>query len=709
MKIKIENCNCIDSAEIQIHRNKLNIKYALNGTGKSTISKAILLSCEKKSLEELVPYKYQNEDKSKVNFRPSVSDIPEGLTVKVFNDEYINKFVFLDDELIKNSFKIFIKDQNYENYDLEIKTILKNITEKFSTDSELEKIIENLKKLESFFGTPTKTASYRATSVIGKFIKNGGDKTKNLPEEFKHYSVFLENENCINWADWQSKGEKFLDISHDSCPYCVTGIKEKKETIRLFQKHIDKDTVEAIVKLKSVYECVKAYLSTSAVDTFEAFFKAASENKDLTKEANIFLENLRGQAGLFAERLSNIKHTSFFSLNLDEVEQSLKDKKIEIKVINNFDSKETQIILDQIHKSIDEAITKVGQLKAALNRQQGLIQKSIKENKTAINGFLRNAGYEYEVDLVKDESTSSYKLKLFVSGANKEITNKAKNLSYGEKNALAMLLFMFECKNENTGLIILDDPISSFDEHKKYALLESIFRSEAALKGKTVLMLTHDSEPIIDMLYVKKDIFGQSTEASFLERKNGVIKEKNITKSDIMSFSAACDKMMSSDISSVNKLVYLRRLYEVLNNHDLAYELLSSLLHKRQKPSRKLPDGQLQDLTEAEILSGTKEIEKRINDFEYYKYLSNICDDENMRILFERANFNTAKLQVFRIINEQKKDAEQDSVFKKYINETFHIENEYIMQLDPEKFDLTPDYIVSLCKDKMLDSVEVKK
>ena len=41
MKISIENCNNIDKGEIEIAPSTLNIKYASNGTGKSTIAKAI--------------------------------------------------------------------------------------------------------------------------------------------------------------------------------------------------------------------------------------------------------------------------------------------------------------------------------------------------------------------------------------------------------------------------------------------------------------------------------------------------------------------------------------------------------------------------------------------------------------------------------------------------------------------------------------------
>ena len=41
MFIDIKNCNNIDNAKIEIKENRLNIKYAINGIGKSTISSAI--------------------------------------------------------------------------------------------------------------------------------------------------------------------------------------------------------------------------------------------------------------------------------------------------------------------------------------------------------------------------------------------------------------------------------------------------------------------------------------------------------------------------------------------------------------------------------------------------------------------------------------------------------------------------------------------
>lgn len=59
--IIIKNCNCINEGQIIIEQNKLNIKYGLNGTGKSTIGKAIYFDSNlKTNLDTLKPY---NSDK----------------------------------------------------------------------------------------------------------------------------------------------------------------------------------------------------------------------------------------------------------------------------------------------------------------------------------------------------------------------------------------------------------------------------------------------------------------------------------------------------------------------------------------------------------------------------------------------------------------------------------------------------------------------
>lgn len=60
MKVNIKNCNNIDIGEFDIDEGRLNIKYAINGTGKSTISKAIdaFVNNDEEKKNSLLPFKY---------------------------------------------------------------------------------------------------------------------------------------------------------------------------------------------------------------------------------------------------------------------------------------------------------------------------------------------------------------------------------------------------------------------------------------------------------------------------------------------------------------------------------------------------------------------------------------------------------------------------------------------------------------------------
>ena len=63
MNIEIKNCKNIDAASISIAEGKLNIKFAPNGTVKSTIARAITLGISENSdLGELMPFKLRKDN-----------------------------------------------------------------------------------------------------------------------------------------------------------------------------------------------------------------------------------------------------------------------------------------------------------------------------------------------------------------------------------------------------------------------------------------------------------------------------------------------------------------------------------------------------------------------------------------------------------------------------------------------------------------------
>ncbi|GDA12158.1 TPA: hypothetical protein JZG53_004536 [Escherichia coli] len=69
MDIEIRHCNNIVRAHITLTADKLNIKFAPNGTGKSTLSRAI--SCAARDdiqgLQALMPFRLRGENPDSVN------------------------------------------------------------------------------------------------------------------------------------------------------------------------------------------------------------------------------------------------------------------------------------------------------------------------------------------------------------------------------------------------------------------------------------------------------------------------------------------------------------------------------------------------------------------------------------------------------------------------------------------------------------------
>ncbi|GAH84463.1 unnamed protein product, partial [marine sediment metagenome] len=129
--------------------------------------------------------------------------------------------------------------------------------------------------------------------------------------------------------------------------------------------------------------------------------------------------------------------------------------------------------------------------------------------------------------------------------------------------------------SQDPDLIILDDPISSFDSNKKYAILNRLFSSSKSktFYTRTVLMLTHDLQPIIDCLVNDKPR-RELVSACFLQCKEGVISEQEITPDDVQSLPKLLMQTSKNEaLNIVHRVASLRRLLEYITDDDTSQEL----------------------------------------------------------------------------------------------------------------------------------------
>lgn len=686
MTLIIKNCNNIEEAQINIEPNCLNIKYGINGTGKSTIAKAI---SDRGNIAELMPFKYREDNPD--NIEPTIEGADDIESILTFNEEYISQFVFQKNELVENSFDIFIKDEKYIENQKAIEELIKDVKKLFEDDSTLSTIINDLEELSNSFGK-----SKDGYAKSGKLAKSfgSGNKLQNIPQGLEAYSDYLHNENNVKWLKWQMDGSKsYLNIKEDKCPYCTAQVEEtKKQMIVQVSEEYNATAINHLVQMLEVFERLDKYFSDDVKEQLKVIIQNSG---GLSKEQISYLIQIKKQIEILLVQLKNLQKLNFHTFrDIDTVEKKVTELKIILGLIPFLNSSETQQVINPMNESIDSVLERIGELKGKIAIQKRQIETTINSYKDDINSFLEMAGYKYRISI--EEENEEYKMKLKHIDYDSFVSGGSQHLSFGERNAFALILFMYECLSKNPDLIILDDPISSFDKNKKYAIMYRLFRGDKSFKNRTVLMLTHDIEPIVDTIKIKSHLFQPLPKASFLQIRDSKIEEIAITKDDLITFVQVCKLNLDSTINDLSKTISLRRYYEVMDDKGLEYQLISSLQHKRETPTVH-DNGNKRDMTAEEKEIGITSIRSMMPSFDYESILEVLKNEEELKALYVSSSNNYEKLQLFRLLGINIPNIAID----KFVKETYHIENEQISQLNPLKYDVVPYFIIEEC-DKCL-------
>lgn len=690
MTVNVVNCNNITHGAVAIEDNRLNIKYAINGTGKSTVAKVIeyAASHDDSGLRSLTPY--SSIGMTDATLLPHVDGLTEDVRIAVFNEEYVNQYVFMEDELVKNSFDIFVKTPRYEQLRDEINGLVSSIRSMFDNTPELESLLSDLSEFITCFGNNARTG-ISASGALAKGLSKG-NLIRNIPAGLEEYSEFLQAEKNSSWLKWQATGREFMEIS-DKCPFCARDIAPQRDKIEQVKNEYDAKTVEHLSKILALFDRLGHYFSE---ETNENVRRITMSVTGLSTEQKSYLVQVKNDVEIVLKKLQALKRIGFDSLkDVDALAIEIEDKKIDLGFLPHLNTPFTADKVSIVNTAIDNLMTVVGNLQGAINRQKAEIRRTIDKYSEEINSFLRNAGYSYTV-LIEEAADHSYKLKLRFGEEESTISGVKSHLSYGERNAFALVLFMYQAIYNQANLIVLDDPISSFDQNKKFAILDMLFIRGNSLRGRTVLMLTHDFEPVIDAIYNHPSFFDGTPKATFMENDFGELRETPITKDDIQSSIQVAKANIQSLDNGIIKAIYLRRLVEITEGKAAAWHLLSNLIHKRSIPV--IGD----DLMDAEsVRVATDRIREDIDDFDYAVLCSYAQDDANLIALYDAAQSNYEKLQVYRMLFDP---AHEDHVIRKFLNETYHIENDYLFQLNPIRYNTIPNYIIAEC-DRAIDGI----
>ena len=698
MNITIKNCNNIRKGNISIEKNKLNIKYGINGTGKSTIALAIEKNDDLSFLKT-----FGSLEEPSIEFSENINK------VVTFNSNFVNNIVFNGNTVINNSFEVFIKSDQYDEKRKRILEELKSLNKETIADENTKKLLEILSNLEPRLKLKSSGDVYQTSDFKSILSKNN---IYQIPEELESYSEFLsDKEKNINWIDWKTKGFEFDDKK--KCPFCTEILKSTyDEEKKKFKDTYKKNDVKHLTEMKQLIEELKNYMDTDSFDSLQNCIIEPKNEDEIMLVFKKFIADYKYLLEKFIKIINfdsyNLKNNTDIS-NLGDIVSNLK---IKTDNITYFGNDLFMNICNSVNNRIDKILEKIEQLKAEVGAINGIIKTTIEKSKKEINDFLEIARFDYKFDIIVEKDNEAKTLLKYAKNNIQEINvdNIENHLSWGERNAFALVLFMFYALSQKADLIILDDPISSFDGNKKYAIIDRLFsntKSLKSLRNKTVLMLTHDFEPVIDFVINGKP--NNEAIVNYIKNVNGIISENNITRGNDIKLSTNLyyTYARDSEINIISRISFLRKFIELSNanndeNINISYEILSCLIHGRTEIKRKINNDNYEEIPQEKINLGLSFIREFITDFNYMQIQGQYYTKDSILNLYKNEQNNYLKSQIFREYLEiTNKRGTLDDVVLKFVDEIYHIENDYIYSLDLIKFDTIPSFIIERIDDFM--------
>lgn len=627
MRIHIENYKNIKSLDYDLLESKLNLLFGLSGTGKSSISQAL-------TLQELEFNKKVDSEQSPVIMVDNRK--PDPNSVKIFNSSSCNDYL-LDSQLAQQNITSVIIDDEKE---------YKGARQKLEDD--VKKINDFLIQQESFYQKIKETLNSLGVKKTsnGKFSKTSSIQkvlTSFLKLNHKN-SLILKNIESLPEGKfaWLLEGnEKYR--KDDNCPFCNR--KLTKKNISLVDQYSKFDN-NSLKKIKLSENQLQS-LGMNEVPSTE---RKIQELDTLSHNAYVACEDY--------EKLQTFINQIF---QTDYHEENLKPLQF---------SEEFYHLFSGVKPLITSLNNKMETLASDINKARTNTIAILRKQLNSINKILSQLDIPYEVMATYSRGRiNQYYLHLI---KDKETQDRTKSLSEGEKIIISLIFFIFATKKSSAKLIIIDDPVSSFDSVKRGYLFNLI---KDQLQGKTVLLLSHDSVFVKYALASKKNgnqgqeenkVIGN---VSFFDNYEEKAKIASIENNDVGRFEDFVrDHIVENpDLDNYVKALCVRLMIEGGSHHKHSYQYLSEIIHGRE-PKRFLKNDK-----EAKILV---DIEK-VTGIELDSYSS--CDYQTI---------NPSKMTILEkaVVLRELDDGSLPKAVRQEINDYVHLNYTYIVCVNPFKF-----------------------
>lgn len=478
--------------------SNIAVLYGPNGTGKTSLAK-ILDSNNK--------------------------DIGKEFKVEYKEIEYTEK---------DNSIFHVINDQNNRNIiagetsDYFIGNNIKRECElKKYIDSEFDNLFKNIiaKVLKDNFGISSgksKLIDYISNEGVKDFVKdivNNKSRGKNIDkklfiEKNEQLALSIIDENEYDNNKYEYIKQNFSD--NKSIIYKIININEVGKSLEIKKVEENQVALKVLEKFKYLDECVVCDNSDFNRDEL---IKKKNSNKDriINSLDRATKEIIRDIISLIDDSKNdpfNIKETLLQAISLGEF-NLIKDLQDEIK-------KYFEIMDKKINNYFKECLNE-GDLKEKYKEYLEIIkeQPQITDEELLFIKNIVSENIGKDIELKRDEKEEN-KFNLFLGGEDILNVNREKlHLSNGEQNFISLSFEFLKAKKSEAPIVVLDDPISSFDSIYKNKIAFCIIRF---LQNKNVLVLTHNTDLIRLLEYQLQGCFNFYLFNNSDEANNGFIK-----------------------------------------------------------------------------------------------------------------------------------------------------------------------------------------
>ena len=686
MKIELNNVGAILKGNINIEEDKINIKYGLNGIGKSTITKAIINYINNEPMSELRTF--GSDIEPKIEISPMCED------VLVFNQSYVDKYLFKED-IVNNTFEILINTSDYRAKSKKIKDMFEQLTDTIQKSS-----IKNIKEDIDKYLNIVKFKKNKDISNACKLAK--GMKvpkfTKVLSESSQKYQTELSDSDNYEWLKWFNSGVNYIKSKNmNRCPLCKNVLPENILDIASEINNLANATdLKNNIEIKQTVGNLRKIIPVKQSDEM---IKALENNEKFNKEQMELFSNVYDLLLEESKKLAKLQ-----SLNVSEIrkkfdegvlEDFLISNKINIELFTSLEKENLEQII-KINESIDDVLTQNKELETLTSDFSKYLNGLVSKKQDYLNNFLEIAGIPYKVTI---QSVGNNEYQTALKPRNSEEKVSKESLSYGEKNVISLILFSLEAAKYN--FIILDDPVSSFDNNKKFAAVYYLFsKEEAVLKDKTVMLLTHDFDLIIDFFY-KNELKSLNKSCNYISNINGELKEESISKNQVKNTLKQWKDKAKSKANNLIRLVNLRKYYEYAQaNSQCERNVISSIIHGNEIPMGSV-NHETKCMESSKINEAIVNIQKYIENFDYEEYFNSI-NNNNLKKWYKESSSDIDKLQILRVFLERNpKVIIENHAFLGFVKEAYHVENNELMSLNEKKFNTIPNYIIKICDEIM--------